>query len=315
MKKIKTILPMIAGGSCLAEAWLLPDSSAHPAAEKPYFSMILLVILILTAFLFLMTFFSKKVEDKYSEKAPFYAGILVFLAVLNILTVKTATLPVLYFPSLDRVFGVLVEDFSFIGKCLLYSLRLQMTGWFFGAAAGILTGIAIGFNKQAKYWIYPLVRVLGPIPSTAWIPLVLISFPTVVSASAFLIGIAVWFPTTVLTASGIASISRAYFEAASTLGASGAYTILKVGIPAAMPHMFIGLFNGTTSSFITLVTAEMLGAKYGIGWYINWQKDMMSYANVYAGLIVMSITCYCIITLLFRMRDKVLVWQKGVIKW
>ena len=41
----------------------------------------------------------------------------------------------------------------------------------------------------------------------------------------------------------------------------------------------------------------------------------MAYANVYTGLIVMSITCYCIITLLFRVRDKALVWQKGVIKW
>ena len=82
-----------------------------------------------------------------------------------------------------------------------------------------------------------------------------------------------------------------------------------------MPHMFIGLFNGTTASFITLVTAEMLGAKYGIGWYINWQKDMMSYANVYAGLIFMSVVCYCIITLLFKVRDKLLIWQKGVIKW
>lgn len=114
MKKIKTILPVIAGGVCLAEALFLPNSSAHPAAEKPYFSIILLVILILTAFLFLMTFFSKKFEDKYSEKAPFYAGILAFLAVLNILTVKTATLPVLYFPSLDRVFGVLVEEFPLL---------------------------------------------------------------------------------------------------------------------------------------------------------------------------------------------------------
>ena len=183
---------------------------------------------------------------------------------LNILTAKTATLPVLYFPSLDRVFGVLVEDAAFLGKCLLYSLRLQVTGWVSGAVAGVLTGVAIGFSKGARYWIYPLVRVLGPIPSTAWIPLAMISFPTVVSASAFLIALAVWF---------------------------------------------------TTASFITLVTAEMMGAKYGIGWYVNWQKDMMAYANVYAGLIVMSVICYCIITLLFRARDHVLVWQKGVIKW
>ena len=183
------------------------------------------------------------------------------------------------------------------------------------AVAGVLTGVAIGFSKGARYWIYPLVRVLGPIPSTAWIPLAMISFPTVVSASAFLIALAVWFPTSVLTASGISSIPNAYFEAAATLGASNRYALWKVGIPAAMPHMFLGLFNGTTASFITLVTAEMMGAKYGIGWYVNWQKDMMAYANVYAGLIVMSVICYCIITLLFRARDHVLVWQKGVIKW
>ena len=55
-----------------------------------------------------------------------------------------------------------------------------------------------------------------------------------------------------------------------------------------MPHMFLGLFNGSCSSFITLVTAEMLGAKYGIGWYINWQKEMMAYANVYACLLYTS---------------------------
>ena len=136
-----------------------------------------------------------------------------------------------------------------------------------------------------------------------------------VSASAFLIALAVWFPTTVLTSSGIANIKQSYFEAAATLGAKPLYAVFKVGVPAAMPHMFIGLFNGTCSSFITLVTAEMLGAKYGLGWYVNWQKDMMAYANVYAGLIVMSLICYCIITLLFKLRDRVLVWQKGVIKW
>lgn len=315
MNHFKSLLPALAAAITLIIARCLPDSTAHPAADYPYFSVLIAAALVLTVLLFFIGLAVPDFEKKYGVKAPFYTGVLLFLCVLNILTVKTAALPVLYFPSLDRIFGVLIEDAGFIGKCLLYSIRLQLTGWFCGAAAGILTGVAIGFNRHAKYWIYPLVRVLGPIPSTAWIPLVLISFPTVVSASTFLIALAVWFPTTVLTSSGIAGIQNSYFEAAATLGANNWYTIRKVGIPAAMPHMFIGLFNGTTASFITLVTAEMLGAKYGIGWYINWQKDMMSYANVYAGLIVMSITCYCIITLLFRVRDKLLIWQKGVIKW
>jgi NitT/TauT family transport system permease protein len=161
----------------------------------------------------------------------------------------------------------------------------------------------------------PLVRLLGPIPSTAWTPIALVSFPNVISASAFLIAFAVWFPTTVLTSSGIANIQNSYFEVSSTLGAGSLYKVFHVGIPAAMPMVFQGIFNGTCSSFITLVTAEMLGAKYGIGWYVNWQKEMMSYANVYAGLIVISITCFIIISIVFKLRNKLLVWQKGVIKW
>ncbi len=315
MKTWKSILPLIAAVAVLAVTCAVPDSAAHPSAKRPYFALLVVGVALLAAAAFLLGLIRPGFRARYAEKAPFLSGLLTFLCILNLLTAKMATLPVLYFPSLDRVFGVLIEDAPFLGACLLYSLRIQLTGWICGAAAGCLTGVAIGFSRRVRYWVYPLVRVLGPIPSTAWVPLVLVSFPTMVSASAFLIALAVWFPTTILTSSGIASIPNAYFEAAATLGASGRYTILRVGIPAAMPSMFIGLFNGTTASFITLITAEMLGAKYGIGWYINWQKDMMAYANVYAGLIVMSVSCYGMITLLFRVRDRLLVWQKGVIKW
>ena len=284
-------------------------------AEHPYFAWLLITALVLYLIFYIASFARPALREKLEYKALFYAGVALFFNILNLLTVKFAVLPVLYFPSLDRVFGVLVEDSTFLAKCLAYSARLLLIGWFCGALVGMLTGIAIGFSKTFSYWVQPLVRVLGPIPSTAWIPIVLIAFPSAVSASAFLIALAVWFPTTVLTSSGIASIPNSYFEVSSTLGAGSLYRIVKVGIPAAMPHMFLGLFNGTCSSFITLVTAEMLGAKYGIGWYINWQKEMMAYANVYAGLIIIAVTFFILITLLFKFRDHVLAWQKGVIKW
>ena len=308
-------LPVLSILLALACDILLPDSAQHPAAEHPYFTWALLIGLAVYVIALLISLGNTKVRDKLSYSALFYAGAVLVLNILNLLTAKFAILPVLYFPSLDRVFGVLVEDSAFLATCLAYSARLLFFGWVSGAVVGVLTGIAIGFNKTFAYWVQPLVRVLGPIPSTAWIPLVLIAFPTAVSASAFLIALAVWFPTTVLTSSGIASIPNSYFEVSSTLGAGSFYRIAKVGIPAAMPHMFLGLFNGTCSSFITLVTAEMLGAKYGIGWYINWQKEMMAYANVYAGLIIIAVTFFILITLLFKFRDRVLAWQKGVIKW
>ena len=106
---------------------------------------------------------------------------------------------------------------------------LLLIGWLCGALAGFGTGIAIGFNRKVQYWVSPLVRLPGPIPSTAWIPLALIAFPGAVSARTFLIALAVWFPTTVLTSSGIANIKQSCFEAAATLGARLQYTVFQVG--------------------------------------------------------------------------------------
>lgn len=312
---IKEILPIISILFALGLQTAIPNSGKHPNVEAPYFTYALWIGLAAYLAAFLLSFGVKGIRKGLIYKGYFIAGAVLFLNILNIVTAKSALLPVLYFPSLDKVLGVLVTDRGLLGKCLLYSARLLLVGYFSGAIAGFTCGIAAGFSKKVSYWLMPLVRLLGPIPSTAWIPLVLVCFPSAVSASTFLIAVSVWFPTTIMTSSGISNVQNSYFEVSSTLGAGRFSQIFQVGIPAAMPHMFLGLFNGTCSSFITLVTAEMIGAKYGIGWYVNWQKEMLSYANVYAGLIVIALVFSILITLLFKVRDKVLLWQKGVIKW
>lgn len=311
----KLVFPVISILFALLLQIVVPDSGKHPAAGHPYFGIALVIGLAVYLVFVLLSFGNAKMKEKLVFKANFIAGAVLFLNILNLVTLKFTLLPVLYFPSLDRILEALVKERMLILKCLAYSARLLFTGYLFGALFGFATGILVGFSKKANYWIMPVIRVLGPIPSTAWIPLVLVCFPSAVSASSFLIALAVWFPTTIMTSSGISNVPNAYFEVSGTLGAGRFTQIFSVGVPAAMPFMFLGLFNGTCSSFITLVTAEMIGAKYGIGWYVNWQKEMLSYANVYAGLIVIAVVFSVLITLLFRVRDKVLVWQKGVIKW
>lgn len=311
----RPLLPPLSVGCAVFFDLALPRSYAQKAVEHPYFSFLLLILLAVYLIMYAMGKRKSAWRETAEYVAPFFAGVTLMLNVLNLLTAKFDVLPALYFPAIDRVLAVLVDDAAYLGTCMAYSYRLLVIGWFFGAIVGVSTGILLGFSKVANYWIWPFIRTLGPIPSTAWIPLVLVAFPSVVSASAFLIALAVWFPATVLTSSGIANIKNSYFEAASTLGAGRFYQIFHVGIPAAMPSVFLGLFNGTCASFITLVTAEMLGAKYGLGWYINWQKEMMAYANVYAGLILIAVSFCLIITGLFKIRNRVLIWQKGVIKW
>lgn len=314
-KIIKKILPFVSIIFAYVIQVCIPDSSAQKASLHPYFVYFLFLIFVLYAVFFIISFINEKVDYAVSYHGPLYAGVVLFFNVLNVVTLKFALLPVLFFPSLDRIIETLVNDRLFLLKCIFFSLRLLATGFFFGAVIGFATGVLLGFSKRAAYWLNPVTKILGPIPTTAWIPLALSSFPTTFSASVFLIAFTVWFQVTLMTSSGIQSINNAYFEAARTLGAKPSYQILHIAIPGAMPSVFLGLFNGTCSSFITLMTAEMVGTSCGIGWYINWQKQMMVYSGVYAGLIIIAVMCSLILTLLFKIRDKVLVWQKGVIKW
>lgn len=309
------LLPIASVLLAIAIDLFVPRAYEQKLVNQPYFALALGISLVMYFSIPLIGFKKKEWTEAALYRAPFYAGVVLVLNLYNVLSAKFAVLPVLYFPALDRILAVFVEDTAYIMTCVAYSYRLLLLGWFFGAIAGLVCGVLIGFSKTASYWLSPFIRAIGPVPSTAWIPLVLVAFPSVVSGSVFLIALAVWFPTTVLTSSGIANIKNSYFEAGSTLGAGKLYQVFHIGIPAAMPSVFLGLFNGTCSSFITLVTAEMLGAKYGLGWYINWQKEMMAYSNVYAGLILIAVSFYFIITGLFKIRNKVLSWQEGVIKW
>lgn len=315
VNKLKLLLPFVAIALSVIIYYKLVDNGVQKATQHPYYLYLLVIVGLIVLVEILMGIFNKSIRKRIDYKVPFITGIIVFLLVLNILTSKTTLLPTLYFPSLDRILSVLVENRIFLIKNVLDSFKLLFTGFVCGASVGFLTGLALGYFKTVGYWLNPITKVIGPIPTTAWIPLALSTFPTTRSANIFLIAFAVWFPVTLMTSSGIQSISNTNFEVARTLGASTLYQIIHVAIPAAMPSIFLGVFYGTVSSFATLMAVEMNGNSSGIGWYINWQKSVMMYDGVYAGLIIIATICSLTLTVLFRVRDKVLVWQKGVIKW
>jgi NitT/TauT family transport system permease protein len=239
----------------------------------------------------------------------------VVLTIWETTTAKFDLLPLPFFPSPQAFVEVYTDDFARLSECLYRSLLLLSKGYGIGAAVGIVSGVALGWSVRIGYWVHPVLRLIGPLPATAWIPLAFFVFPSSASASVFLIALATWFPATVLTWSGVAGVQNAYYDVARTLGANQRFLVLKVAIPAALPHVFVGLFMGLGSSFAVLVVAEMLGVKSGLGWYLQWAQGWAAYANMYAALLVMAIMCSTLITLLFRLRDHMLAWQKGLVQW
>ncbi|MGC4025577.1 MAG: ABC transporter permease subunit [Mesorhizobium sp.] len=246
---------------------------------------------------------------------PWFVALGVWLAAWELITAKLGWLPKPFFAPPHALFHVYVTDWERLAICIAYTARLWSLGFFSGIAVGFVLGVALGWSKTFSYWGMPILKLIGPVPASAWIPATFFLFPTTFQASIFIVALASGIPVAILTASGVNQVSRSYYDVARTLGADSAFLIRRVAIPAALPNVFVGLFMGLYYSFAILVVAEMLGAKYGLGWYLQFQTAYSAYANVYAALIIMALICSGLVKLLFVVRDRLLGWQKGVLQW
>jgi NitT/TauT family transport system permease protein len=258
---------------------------------------------------------SRALVVRVAPYARWFCAMAVGLTVWEVLTAKTGVLPLPFFPPAQSILEVYTDDSSRLVESAFRSILLLLPGYLLGGFVGFTSGLAIGWSRTAHYWGHPILRFVGPLPATAWLPIAFFFFPLSRSASTFLIALATTFPVAVLTSSGVASVTKSYYDIARTLGADTRFLIMKVAIPAALPHVFVGLFMSLGTSFAVLIVAEMMGVKAGLGWYLQWAQGWAAYANLYGALIIMALLFSSLISLLFLVRDYVLAWQKGIVRW
>lgn len=246
---------------------------------------------------------------------PWLIALALLATLWQVVTAKLGWLPRPFFHPPQSLLEVYLTDWSVLGLSVLHSLRLLLLGYGIGAGLGFVTGVGLGWSKAVAYWGHPVLRLIGPLPATAWLPIAFFAFPSSWSASIFLIALASGIPVAILTWSGVSGVGAAYYDIARTLGAKSRFLVLKVAIPASLPHVFVGLFMGLGSAFAVLVVAEMLGVKAGLGWYMQWAQGWGAYGNMYAALALLALMCSGLVTLLFRVRDHLLAWQKGMVRW
>lgn len=276
------------------------------------------LLLVLTVFFIawtIVSYFRESWREKLLYRSPFFSVCILLVLAYEVVTLKLFLLPLPYFPSPVKIFEAYINDWQLLLQSLFYSVRLLLIGNVIGLVLGIITGILMGWYKCFDYWINPFFRLIGPVPPAALVPVAIIIFPTSFAASIFLIVLSVWFPVTVMTWSAVVNLDKSYLDVARTLGGGNWYQLSQVVLPAAAPSIFFGVFMGFGYSFATLVIAEMLGVKAGIGWYLNWVMKWSEYYKVYAAILLMAFLCAGLIWLLFKTRKRVLGWQKGMVKW
>ena len=300
-----------AGATALTILW--PDE--EPWDFTPHLSAVLggLTVLLLGAVA--LEGRLKALAKRLRPAVPWLIALALLVSLWQTVTAKLGLLPRPFFHPPQSLLEVYLTDWEILAVSVGHSLRLLLSGYVIGAALGFVVGIGLGWSRKVAYWGHPILRLIGPLPATAWLPIAFFAFPSSQSASIFLVALAAGIPVAILTWSGVSGVSKAYYDIARTLGAGERFLVFKVAIPAAMPHVFVGLFMGLGSSFAVLVVAEMLGVKAGLGWYMQWAQGWGAYGNMYAALLVLALMCAGLVALLFKIRDRLLAWQKGMVRW
>ncbi|MCL2213028.1 MAG: ABC transporter permease subunit [Oscillospiraceae bacterium] len=255
--------------------------------------------------------FSKKANDRLRKSAPLFAVVFLLLLAYDYATLKTGALPQPFVPWPDAILNAIIRDRAILLTSLGHSLRLLFTGYAIGVGLGILTGVAAGWSAKVRYWVQPLTKLFGSVPSVTWLPIILVLATSLFAGAVFLIALAVWYPVTATTMNGVLSVPKSTFEAANTFGVSKLGMIFKVAIPASMPSIFGGLTQGMSIACTALLIAEMMGVEAGLGWYINWQRGWADFAAMYGAVVIIAVTFFAVNAVLDLIKRRVLRWKEG----
>ena len=132
----------------------------------------------------------------------------------------------------------------------------------------ILAFLMVHFATFGK-GIQPYVLGLQTFPSIAWVPLSLIWFGFSEAALLFVTIVGSLFSVTVSFADALRTVPPVYLKAARNMGSDGMDLILRVTVPAALPHLISAMKVGWSFAWRSLIGAEIIFASVGLGFLVS----------------------------------------------
>lgn len=172
---------------------------------------------------------------------------------------------------------------------ILASLRRIATGFAIGVSLGTILGLLAGRSRIIWGLLEPLVNFFRFIPPLAWFAPALLLFGAGERSQIALIVYTTIFVVILNTMAGVNAVPKQKIRMAETFGASRATILVRVVLPVSLPYVLTGMRIALGNAFMTVVTAEMLGADTGLGVRINNGMTTLDMVSVLDAIFVLGI--------------------------
>lgn len=195
------------------------------------------------------------------------AGVVVLLAVWEIFArsgmFSTAMTPPL--GSIAAIFWRMLADGTLVVNTAATMLRVFI-GLGIAFAIAIPLGVLMARSWVAERIFSPVLSVLLPIPSLAWVPLFILWFGIGDRATIVVVIYASSFPMIYAVWTGVRAVNTIWLRSAVVMGADGPMLFRKVIWPGALPYIITGLRLSFGRAWIGVIGGELLSSpRLGLG--------------------------------------------------
>ena len=197
--------------------------------------------------------------------------------------------------------GALITD-------VLMSVKRMVVGFLLAVILGTSMAILLVSSRRAADYIATLLELIRPIPPIAWIPIAILWFGIGDNPAFFIVTLGSFFPIFVNCFAGIRQVDPRFLLVAKSFSAGNKQLFLDVYLPLCLPYLISGMRIGLGVGWMSVITAELIGAQNGLGYMMQLNRVMLQTQNVMVGMMTVGV-------LGFVMNKFMLAAEKIVSPW
>ena len=181
-----------------------------------------------------------------------------------------------------------VSKMSIWGHAFM-SLRRVLIAVLFATVAGILFGLFLGWNKVFYNIFGPIFEMLRPIPPIAWIPLVTLWFGIGEFPKTLIVFIASFVAIVINTFTGVKMVDPFIIDVGRSFSIEGWRSLFEIIIPSSLPAIFAGIRTSVGAGWMSVLAAEMISSKSGLGFLITRGMDSADTPLIIVGMVMVGL--------------------------
>jgi NitT/TauT family transport system permease protein len=169
------------------------------------------------------------------------------------------------------------------------SAARALSGFAIAVALGVPLGLFIGWYRTLAEVLDPLLELFRNTAPLALLPVfVLVLGMGETSKISMVVYSCIW-PVVLNTVSGVRHVDPLLIRSARSMGLKPLQLFVKVVLPASVPSVFTGIRIAGAYSILVLIAAEMVGAKAGLGYLVNYSQFTFEIPKMYAGIVALAL--------------------------